>query len=226
VLGALALSAVLIGGNWTTYVWAVSHGRNLESSLGYYVNPLLNMAIGAVLFRERINWIGRLAMALAMVGVVIQTIALGHAPVIALTLAGSFTAYGLIRRQVDASAQVGLLVECLLMAVPGVGFAIWLSGHGGGVSGSGLGGALLMATAGPATVVPLAMFAWTARRLPFSILGFLQFIGPTMGFVIGLITGETLTPLRMVSFLFIWAGVGVFIFGAWRAGRQLQPSAA
>ena len=165
-------------------------------------------------------------MGLAAVGVAIQTLALGHPPVIALLLALSFCAYGVIRRRVDASAQVGLLVECVLLMIPGVAYTVWLARHGGGLAGASPGGSLLMALNGPTTVAPLALFAWTARRLPFSVLGFLQFIGPTLGFATGLVTGERLSALGQVSFVFIWAGAAVFAYGAWRANRTLQPSPA
>jgi chloramphenicol-sensitive protein RarD len=223
VLALLALSAATIASNWTLYVWAVAAHHNLEASLGYYVNPLINMAIGGLIFRERINWIGWTAIGLAAVGVVLQTAALGHLPLISLALAISFCAYGVIRRQVAATAQVGLMVECLSLMLPGLLVTAWVWTQGGGLEGSGPGGALLMMLNGPLTVVPLALFAWTARRLPFSIMGFLQFIGPTLGFVTGLVTGERLNPLGGLSFVFIWAGAAVFALGAWRASRRFQP---
>jgi chloramphenicol-sensitive protein RarD len=226
VLALLALSTATIATNWTIYVWAVAQKHNLEASLGYYVNPLMNMAIGGLIFRERINVIGWFAMALAAIGVAIQTAALGHLPLVALALAVSFCAYGVIRRQVAASAQVGLMVECLLLFLPGLALTFWVRAHGGGLEAKGVGGVLLMMLNGPATVAPLALFAWTARRLPFSVMGFLQFIGPTLGFATGVFTGETLSPLGAVSFVFIWAGAAAFAFGAWRASRALQPSAA
>jgi chloramphenicol-sensitive protein RarD len=223
VLALLALSAVTIGGNWSLYVWAVAARHNLLASLGYYINPLINMAIGGLIFRERINWIGWTAIGLAAVGVVVQTAAIGHLPLVSLVLALSFCAYGVIRRQVAADAQVGLMVECLVLMVPGMAVTWWTRAHGGGLEGSGLGGGLLMMLNGPLTVAPLALFAWTARRLPFSVLGFLQFIGPTLGFVTGLVTGERLSPMGVVSFVFIWAGAAVFALGAWRASRAFQP---
>jgi chloramphenicol-sensitive protein RarD len=224
VLGLLALSTILLTVNWTGYVWAVNNGRNIEASLGYYILPLFNMAAGALLFDERIDRVGALAMGLAGLGVALQTLALGHPPLIALVLAVSFGAYGLIRKRVDASAQTGLLIECLVMAGPGIAYAIWLHHAGGGIFGRSLAGSLLMAAAGPSTVAPLALFAWAARRLRFSTLGFLQFIGPTMGFFVGIATGESLTPLGAVSFVFIWAGAAVFAVGAWRAMRRLQSA--
>jgi chloramphenicol-sensitive protein RarD len=222
LLGLLALSALMIGSGWSVYVWAVNNGKNIESSLGYYINPLLNMAVGAVFFRERIDRFGIAAITLAAGGVVLQTVALGHPPVIAVFLALTFCIYGIIRKRVDVDAQAGLFVECLLMAGPGLAYVLWLAFHGEGAFGHSLNASLLLALAGPATVAPLALFSWTARRLPLSTIAFLQFIGPTMGFIVGLVTGETLTPLAALSFVFIWAGVVVFALGAWRASRRNQ----
>ncbi len=224
-LGLLLLSAVSIGTGWSLYVWAVNHGRNLESSLGYYINPLMNMAAGAVLFRERIDKVGMAAIALAVIGVAIQTVALGHLPVISLVLATTFWIYGLIRRQVNVDAQAGLLVECLFMAGPGLIAVIWLHNTGQGMFGHDLGSSLLMTLVGPITVIPLALFAWAVRRLSFATMGFLQFLSPTVGFAIGVWIGEPLTPLRLLSFVFIWAGAGMFAFGAWRAARRNQSAA-
>ena len=221
-LGLLALSAVSIASGWSLYVWAVNHGQILESSLGYYINPLMNMAAGAALFRERIDKIGLAAIALAVIGVAIQTVALGHLPVISLVLATTFWIYGLIRRHVDVDGQAGLLIECLFMALPGIVGVIWLSYSGQGIFGRSLGLSLLMSLVGPVTVFPLALFAWSARRLTFATLGFLQFLSPTVGFAIGVWTGEALTPLRLLSFGFIWAGAAMFAYGAWRASRRFQ----
>ena len=224
-LGLLFLSAVSIASGWSLYVWAVNHGRNLESSLGYYINPLMNMAAGAVLFRERIDRIGLAAIALAVIGVAIQTAALGHLPVISLVLATTFWIYGLVRRQVGVDAQAGLLVECVFMAGPGLVAVIWLESTGQGMFGRQLGPSLLMSLVGPVTVIPLALFAWAARRLSFAVMGFLQFLSPTVGFAIGVWVGEPLTPLRLLSFVFIWAGAAMFAFGAWRAARRAQIAA-
>jgi len=221
-LGLLALSAVSIATGWSLYVWAVNHGKNLESSLGYYINPLMNMAAGAVLFRERLDRVGLAAIALAVIGVAIQTVALGHLPVISLVLATTFWIYGLIRRHVDVDGQAGLLIECLFMAGPGILAVFWLSHAGAGIFGRSLGPSLLMTLVGPVTVFPLALFAWSARRLTFATLGFLQFLSPTVGFSIGVATGEPLTPLRLLSFAFIWAGAAMFAYGAWRASRRVQ----
>jgi len=180
------------------------------------------MAVGVFLFKERINRVGLIAMGLAMIGVVLQAVALGHPPYVSLALAVSFCAYGVIRKQIDAEAQTGLFIECLFMVLPALGFAVWMFHNGQGLMGHGLGHSVLMMLSGPATVVPLALFAWSARRLDFSAVGFLQFIGPTMGFMIGIWMGEEVSPLRILSFVFIWGGAVVFMYGAWRTSRMVR----
>lgn len=222
-LALLTVSSVAIASGWTMYVWAVDHGHNLDASLGYYINPLMNMAAGALFFRERISRAGLAAIALAVVGVVLQGVATGHLPLIALFLASTFWIYGLIRKQIDAEAQSGLFVECLILMGPGLAYAAWRWHSGGGLFGHTPSDTLLMMLAGPVTVAPLALFSWTARRLPLSLIGFLQFISPTMGFALGAWLHEPLTPLRLVSFAFIWTGVAVFAAGSWLAARRGSP---
>jgi chloramphenicol-sensitive protein RarD len=224
-LGLLLVSAAFIFSGWGLFVWSVNNGRNIEASLGYFITPLLNMAAGAVFFRERIDRLGLAAIALAATGVLLQGIAIGHPPLIALWLALSFWIYGLIRRQIAVEAQTGLLIETLFMILPGLAFVLWL-GHGhGAIFGHNLGDSLLLMSAGPVTVAPLALFAWTARRMPLSVFGFLQFISPTIGFFIGLAMGERLSTLGVVSFAFIWCGSAVFMVGALRAARRLHRQA-
>ena len=225
LLALLAVSAAMISSGWGLYVWAVNNSRNLEASLGYYITPLLNMAAGAVLYRERIDRFGAAAIALAIAGVVLQTVAFGHLPGIALYLATTFWGYGLIRKRIPVDAQTGLFIETLLMTIPGLAYVLWLHHAGGGIFARSPGHTLLMLTAGPATVAPLALFAWTARRLSFATVGFLQFISPTIGFLVGIATGETMVPLEAISFGFIWAGAIVYMFGAWRAARVLRNAA-
>ena len=227
-LGWLALTAALVAINWSTFIWAVNRGRLLETSLGYYILPLLNMAAGALIFRERLSRLGMAAVALAAIGVVIQTIALGHLPVISLLLAVSFCVYGVARKKVAADAQTGLFIECVVLAVPGIAFVAWLAHHGQSHFGQPAPSAWLIA-AGPITALPLMLFSWAARRMPLSGLAFLQFLVPTMTFMLGVAEGEPFTPLRAVSFVFIWGGAGVFLWGivrAWRAGRAIAASAA
>ncbi|NBU27073.1 MAG: EamA family transporter RarD [Caulobacteraceae bacterium] len=224
-MGLLALSTLAVLINWVIYVLAVNAGKVIEASLGYYINPLLNMAVGALFFRDRMPLTGKIAIGLAVIGVAVQTLALGHLPIISLTLAVSFCLYGVIRKQVRADAQTGLFIECLYLTLPGLIYVLVLQSTGAGHALEGPGVLLLLMAAGPATVVPLALFAWSARRLSLTAMGFLQFIAPTIQFCIGLALGEAFTPLRALSFAFIWAGVAVFAWGAWRASRQISAVA-
>jgi chloramphenicol-sensitive protein RarD len=226
ILLALLFSATLIVCNWTVYVWAVVHGHVLAASLGYYINPLLNMAAGAVLFRERISRTGYAAIGLAATGVLIQGVALQGPPWIPLMLAFTFCGYGVVRKSAAVSAQTGLLVECLYLAIPAVAYIGWLAASGHGAFGRSAAPTLLLALCGPATVVPLVLFTFTARRLPLTLIGFIQFIAPTLQFCCGLAAGETLTPLTMLSFVFIWAGVLVFAAGAIIQGRRRRSGSA
>ena len=220
-LGILALSTLAIFANWTIYVFAVNAGHVIEASLGYYINPLMNMAAGALLFRERMSVEGKVAIGLAAVGVAIQTLALGHLPVVSLGLALTFCVYAILRKQVKADAQTGLFIECAYLAVPGLIYVLHLQSTGAGHFGGGVSVTTLLMLAGPATVVPLALFAWSARRLPLSAVGFLQFIAPTIQFLLGVLLGEAFTPMRALSFVFIWLGVAVFAYGAWKRTRAV-----
>ncbi len=218
-LGWLALSAALIGLNWLAFTWAVTNGRILESSLGYYLNPLLNMAAGAFLFRERLDGFGRAAIGLAAAGVAVQAVAIGSLPWVALTVAVCFCAYGIVRKRVRAEAQTGLFVESLFLLPFGLTYLVWLTQSGGGHFLAGGAAALLLIAGGPITAIPLALFSWSARRLPYSTMGFLQFLAPTISFGVGVANGEAFPPLVALSFAFIWAGVAVFAWGVWRRSR-------
>ena len=225
-LGLLTLSALLIGSNWLIFLIAVNHGHTLEASLGYYINPLMNMLAGTLLFRERISRLGWVAVGLAVIGVLFQTLALGHPPIMSLTLALTFCLYSVIRKQVAADAQSGLFIECLILTLPGAAYVAWLQMQGQGHLTTSLSDFTLLLLLGPATVIPLAAFSWSARRIPLSTLSFIQFIGPTVQFGIGLANGEPFTQLRAISFAFIWSGVLVFAYGAWKKTRPLDVQTA
>lgn len=224
LLAGLFLSAMLIGSNWALYVWAVNSGRVLETSLGYYLTPLLNMAAGVVFFRERLDRVSIAAMMLAAIGVAVQGLAVGHLPWVSLILAVSFGAYGIVRKQIAADAQTGLFIECLILAVPGLIYALWLPSTGGAHFGLNTVSTLWLLAAGPITAIPLVLFSWAARRIPLSTIGFLQFIGPTIGFAIGVAEGEAFTPLRALSFVFIWGGASVYAVGAWLRMRRVSAA--
>jgi chloramphenicol-sensitive protein RarD len=228
-LGWLILSTLLIAVNWGLYVWATTHHATLEASLGYYINPLLNMVVGLWLFREKIDKWGWVAIGLAAIGVAFQTAALGRPPWISIVLAISFASYGVIRKRVPIDAQAGLLVECLLLVPFGLAWVLWLQHTGTGVAFDSPSNTLWALLNGPATVLPLALFAWSARRLPLSTIGFIQFLAPTLQFAVGVWAGEDLTPLRVISFAFIWGGAGVFAVAALfrhRAAREALKRSA
>ncbi|MDP2765684.1 MAG: EamA family transporter RarD, partial [Brevundimonas sp.] len=167
-LGWLSLSTLLIGFNWGLYVWATTHGATLEASLGYYINPLLNMVVGLWLYREKIDKWGWVAIGLAAVGVAFQTAALGRPTWNSIFLAITFASYGVIRKRVPIDAQAGLLVECLLLVPFGLAWVLWLQHTGAGVAFESPTNTFWALANGPATVLPLALFAWSARRLPLS----------------------------------------------------------
>jgi chloramphenicol-sensitive protein RarD len=219
-LALLLLSGGLIGVNWGVYIWAVNHHHTLSTSLGYYINPLLNMAAAALLFRERVGVTGRVAIALAVAGVALQAAAVGGVPWAALALAVSFCGYSIVRKIAAVEAQTGLLVECLFLALPAVVFLALTTTGGRGVFGDNWTVTLLLLSCGLATVAPLFAFAYAARRLPLTAISFIQFLAPTMLFAIGAAQGEALTGLRLTSFGFIWLGVAVFAWGSWRASRS------
>jgi chloramphenicol-sensitive protein RarD len=222
-LAWLFVSSVLIAANWVVFIWAVTSGRLLEASLGYYINPLVSMAAGALIFGERIDRVGAAAIGLALVGVTVQAVAIGGLPWVSLVLALSFGFYGVVRKQVAADAQTGLLVETLLVGAVAAAYIAWLTAQGGSHFGDPVTAAWLIA-AGPVTAVPLVLFSWAARRVPLSTMGFLQFMSPTISFMIGLAQGEPFTPLRALSFAFIWGGAAVFLYGAWRRSRAVRAA--
>jgi chloramphenicol-sensitive protein RarD len=221
-LAWLALSAGLITINWLVFIWAVNHHRILDTSLGYYINPLVNMALGALIFRERLDRMGYVAVGLALCGVAVAAIDLGGLPLISLALAFTFSGYGVVRKQVSVDAQTGLLAECLFLAPPAIAYMVWSEATGQARFEHGLGIAALLIACGPLTAVPLALFSWAARRMTLSALAFVQFLTPTITFFLGVSQGEPFSQARAVSFGLIWAGVAVFLFGAWRRSRMLK----
>jgi chloramphenicol-sensitive protein RarD len=217
-LALLACAALLIVSNWSLFVWAVNAGHTLDASLGYYLNPLMSVAAGMVLFRERIGTAGWIAIVLATIGVAVQTVAQGGLPLAALGMATTFCIYGILKKHIAVDASTGLFIECAVLAAPALAYGLWLQSTGHGHMAHPLSG-LLLAIAGPATVAPLITFAWAARRMPLSSLGFIQFISPTTQFVIGVAFGEALPPLSLLAFAFIWSGVAVYALTAWRKTR-------
>ena len=221
-LGVLGISSVLIAANWLIYVWAVNHDRMVEASLGYYINPLVNVLLGLVVLRERLRPLQWLAVAMAAVGVSLQLLTLGEFPWISIVLALSFGTYGLLRKQAPVAALPGLVVETwLLLPVA----AAWLLFFGSGASTEpafwSTSEALWLMAAGPVTLVPLLGFNAAARHLPYSTLGFLQYLTPTLLLVLAVqVFGEPFPVDRQLAFFCIWAGLAVYSLDAWRLMRK------
>ena len=215
VMPALALSSVFIAGNWAIYVWAVANNHVIESSLAYFLTPLVNVTFGVTLFGERVTKFQGAALALAALGIVAQAVALGAFPWVAVALCASWSCYGLVRKQAPVPAAGGLLIETLILTIPSALGLWWLSTRKAGLAfDDSTSHAVLLALSGLATALPLILFSFGARRLRFSTLGMLQFIAPTAQFFIGVAYGEELTPLRIASFALIWAGLIVFTWDA------------
>lgn len=216
-LGWLAVSTAMISVNWLLFLIATTTGRQLDTSLAYFINPLLNMAVGALLFREKIPALGWAAVALAALGVAAQTASLGALPLFSLGIALTFLSYGVIRKRAAVSALTGVFIECLFLTPFGLAYVLWLASRGEQHFGQGWPATALIMLLGPATVMPLYMFSWAARRMPLSTIGFLQFIAPSLLFLVALGSGERLRPLSLVSFGLIWAGIVLFSYQAWRS---------
>jgi len=225
-LGLLTLAAVLIAVNWAVYIWGVNHGHVVETSLGYFVNPLVTVALSVVVLRERLHRYQWVAVGIAAVGVVVLTIQAGRPPWIALILAGSFGAYGLIKKVVGVEPAAGLAVETAVLAPFAICYLLVLGANGQGTfTANGTGHALLLVAAGPITAVPLMLFAAASSRVPLSRMGLMQYLTPTIQFAIGVaVRHEPLPALRLVGFLTVWVALAVFtIEGATRRRRQ-QPA--
>jgi chloramphenicol-sensitive protein RarD len=225
-LGLLCVSAAFITVNWLVYIWAVQNEQIFQASLGYYINPLLLVVAGYLFLGERLRRLQSAAVVLAAGGVAVLAISGAQFPFIALTLAASFTVYGLVRKRVVVGAMPGLFIETLVL-LPIAAVYLWrLIGSGAAAFGTHdlpLAGLLLLA--GPLTVLPLLFFAIAARRLRLATIGFLQFIGPTGQFLIGVYYGEPLSVPHMVCFGMIWTAVAVFVFDAVRPREPVRNPA-
>jgi len=212
VLRAYAVAAVLISINWLTYIWAVNAGFIVETSLGYFINPLLNVLLGVVFFRERLRPWQWAAIALATTGVVYLTFAYGSLPWIALTLAFTFGAYGLVKKTAPLGSLHGLTLETSVLLVPAITFLVYSdrAGNGALFNSGAMSDALLMG-AGIITAVPLLLFSSAARRIPLSLIGILQYIAPTLQFLLGvLVYKEPFTATKFMGFGIVWAALIIY----------------
>ena len=210
VLAALGLSAALIFANWLVYIWAVVNDHLVQASLGYFLNPLLNVALGVAVLNERLSRGQGLAVALAVVGVAVLVGASADGLWVSLVLAGSFGLYGLIRKMVPVGALEGLSVETALLAPLCLGYLFWARADGSLYWGTDHGVDALLIASSFVTSVPLLMFAAAVRRVPYAVIGLLQYLAPSMVFLQGvLLFGEAVSPAKWLCFALIWAGLAI-----------------
>jgi chloramphenicol-sensitive protein RarD len=220
----LAVTALLIGGNWLLFIWAVNNHHMLEASLGYFINPLVNVLLGMLFLGERFRRMQWLAVALAFAGVLIQLWQFGSLPIIGLGLAFSFAFYGLLRKKIAIDAQTGMLIETLwLLPVAAIYLFLIADSPTSHLSANPWSLNLLLVAAGVVTTVPLLFFTAAATRLRLSTLGFFQYLGPTLMFLLAVtFYGETIGQDKLVTFGFIWAALVLFLLDALYQQRKLR----
>lgn len=221
-LALFGLSALLLSGNWLVYVYAVHSGQVVEASLGYFINPLVNVLLGVLVLHERLRRVQWAAVALAALGVAWLTLQAGRLPWIALVLALSFGLYGLMRKTAPLGAIEGLALETMLLAPIVVPALAWwtLSGQGAMARGDLALDAWLV-FGGPLTALPLLLFAAGARRLPLATVGLLQYVSPTIQFLLGIaVFHEAFDERRLVGFALIWAALAIYTLDGWRTARR------
>lgn len=216
----LAVAATFISVNWLMYTWAVTNERILEASLGYFINPLMYVVVGVFVLKEPMRQLQKLAVGIALIGVLTLTIWQGVFPWVSLTLAVSFTTYGYIRKTINVGALPGLFLEVLLLSPIAIVYLFWLVQRGTAAFAVAPGElTALLILLGPLTVIPLTLFAIAARRMPLTTLGFLQYIGPSLQFLVGIALGEAFTLMHAIAFGFIWLALAIFSLDAFRSNR-------
>ena len=223
-----ALTAVLISVNWGIYVWAISVDRTVETALGYYINPLVSVVVGALLLGEKLDRLQIAAVVLAAIAVTVLTVEAGKLPWVSLALAFSFAAYGFFRKTLPIGPSQGFLLEVLLLSVPAFCYIVYLitTGQDHFVSSTGADTALLLGC-GPVTAVPLLLFAFGARLLRLSTIGIMQYIAPTMVFLIAvLIFHEPFGTIEAIAFALIWTALAMYSWSMFRGREVRQPAGA
>ncbi len=223
----LTASALFIGFNWLVYVWSVNNGHVIAASLGYFLNPLVNVALGVLVLKERLRRGQAIAITIAAVGVAIMAATALTTLWISVGLAVSFALYGLVRKLTPVAPMIGLGAETLLLAPLALAYLLWLWGHGGISFGQNSYTSSLLIFSGALTTVPLILFAMAAQRLPLTTLGLIQYLAPTLQFLCGvLLYGEKLTQGQMISFALIWLGLILFATDSLAAARKNRLAAA
>ena len=222
-MAGLFATTVLISINWLTYIWATNNGHVVEAALGYYINPLIIIAFGVLLLREKMRPLQWVAVGIAAIGVTILTIDYGRLPWVAISLALSWGTYGLLKKKLDLGALEGLTIETLISLLPYGFYLYYLSNQGTGQFGSGAGLTILLIAAGAMTAIPLLLFNGSTTRLPYSTIGLLQYITPTIQFSIGVwINHEEMPPARWIGFVVIWLALATLGTDLFRSSRAID----
>ena len=221
VLGIYAAAALTIAANWLVFVWAANRGQIVQTSLGYFINPLLSVVLGVVFFRERLRPLQWVSVALAATGVLYLTVSPGVPPWVALFLAASFGAYGLMKKIAPLNAVQGLALETSILFLPAAGYLVWAEATGrGALMHSGAVRDALMIAGGPVTTLPLLLFAAGVRRIPLSLVGMLQYVNPTMQILIAVFMyREPFTRVQLAGFGLVWAALAIFAVEGYLARR-------
>ncbi|MFH9244658.1 EamA family transporter RarD [Streptomyces lydicus] len=227
-LALVLVCAVFISTNWFLYIWAVNAGHVLEASLGYFINPLVSIAFGVLVLRERLRPLQWTAVGVGALAVVVMTVAYGKVPWIALGLALSFATYGLAKKGIKLDGIEGFSAETAMQFLPAVGYLIFLGARGeSSFTTGGVGQALLLSACGVATAVPLICFGASAMRLPLTVIGMLQYLAPTFQFLLGLtVFHEEMPPERWAGFALVWAALAVLTYDALRTARRARGELA
>jgi chloramphenicol-sensitive protein RarD len=221
VMGLLVCAGILLGGNWWLFIWSVNNDHLLEASLGYYINPLFNVLFGFVFLGERFRRLQKIAVLLAFIGVAILIVSFGDVPYIALSLALSFSLYGLVRKQINVDSIPGLFIETVLMLPLALGYWLWTDSPTSNFANNSTTINVLFICAGLVTTAPLLCFTSAARRIMYSTLGFFQYIGPTLMFVIAIMVyNEPFNIERVITFGFVWLALAVFTYDGVRHYRK------
>jgi chloramphenicol-sensitive protein RarD len=220
-LARVALGSLMVLINWLIFVYGVNTDQILATSLGYFILPLLNVAIGVMVLGERLRRAQWLAVAFAAAGVLIETLRVGSLPWISLALAGSFAFYGVLRKQLAMDSASGLFLETACIAPVAIIYLLWLDHAGVGHFGEAEVTSALLVASGPVTAIPLLLFAIAARRLPLNTMGFLQYLAPSISFMVAvLVYAEPMNLTRSAGFTAIWVGLAIYTLDMWRQSRR------
>lgn len=216
-----ALTTALISANWLLFIWAVNNDHLLDASLGYFINPLVNVLLGVLVLRESLNRRQTFAVGLAAVGVLVLVVSAGVVPWISLALAGSFACYGLVRKRARIDAFIGLFVETAVLAPIAIAGLVHLETGGAGTFGHGAGPTLLLLAAGPVTSIPLILFTQGVRRLSLSTIGLVQYLAPTGQFLLAVaFYDEPFTAAHVATFACIWTSLAIYSADAFASYRS------